>query len=46
MAIIGYKGRKPTAKEKSDQVVKLIAEGKTKAAVAKELEIGVASVYV
>jgi DNA invertase Pin-like site-specific DNA recombinase len=40
-----YKGRKPTAREKADQVVKLIAEGKTKAAVAKELGIGVASVY-
>jgi DNA invertase Pin-like site-specific DNA recombinase len=40
-----YKGRKPTAREKADQVVKLIAEGKTKTAVAKELGIGVASVY-
>jgi len=40
-----YKGRKPTAREKADQVVKLITEGKTKAAVAKELGIGVASVY-
>jgi DNA invertase Pin-like site-specific DNA recombinase len=40
-----YKGRKPTAREKAEQVVKLIAEGKTKAAVAKELGIGVASVY-
>jgi DNA invertase Pin-like site-specific DNA recombinase len=40
-----YKGRKPTAREKADQVVKLIAEGKTKAAVAKELGIGIASVY-
>jgi DNA invertase Pin-like site-specific DNA recombinase len=40
-----YKGRKPTAREKASQVVKLIAEGKTKDAVAKELGIGVASVY-
>jgi DNA invertase Pin-like site-specific DNA recombinase len=40
-----YKGRKPTAREKAGQVVKLIAEGKTKDAVAKELGIGVASVY-
>ena len=40
-----YKGRKPTAREKAGQVVKLIAEGRTKDAVAKELGIGVASVY-
>ena len=40
-----YKGRKPTAREKAGQVVKLIAEGRTKDAVAKELRIGVASVY-
>lgn len=40
-----YKGRKPTAREKAGQVIKLIAEGKTRVAVAKELEIGVASVY-
>lgn len=40
-----YKGRKPTAREKAGDVLKLIAEGKTKEAVAKELGIGVASVY-
>lgn len=40
-----YKGRKPTAREKSDEVMRLLDEGKTKEAVAKELGIGVASVY-
>jgi DNA invertase Pin-like site-specific DNA recombinase len=40
-----YKGRKPSAMGKGNQVVKLIAEGKTKAAVAQELGIGIASVY-
>lgn len=40
-----YKGRKPTAKEKSAEVLKLIAAGKTRATVASELSMGVASVY-
>ena len=40
-----YKGRKPTAREKSAQVLELIASGKSRAAVAKELEMGIASVY-
>lgn len=40
-----YKGRKPTARAKSVQVKDLLAQGKTKEAIAKELEIGIASVY-
>lgn len=40
-----YKGRKPTAKAQSKQVMNLLAQGKTKQAVADSLKIGVASVY-
>lgn len=40
-----YKGRKPTAQAKKDQVLALVAKGFTKEAVADELGIGVASVY-
>lgn len=40
-----YKGRKPTAREKAGDVARLLGEGKTKEAVAKELKIGIASVY-
>jgi DNA invertase Pin-like site-specific DNA recombinase len=40
-----YKGRKPTARAKSDEVMDLIASGLTKEAVAKQLSIGLASVY-
>jgi len=40
-----YMGRKPTARDKSQQVVGLIGQGLTKKAVANELGIGVASVY-
>lgn len=40
-----FKGRKPTARAKTDQVMKLVAEGKTKEAIAKELGIGIASVF-
>jgi DNA invertase Pin-like site-specific DNA recombinase len=40
-----YKGRKPTARAKADAVINLAAEGKTRDAIAKELKIGVASVY-
>ena len=40
-----YKGRKPTAKAKSEQVIKLIRNGYTRQAAADELGIGVASVY-
>jgi DNA invertase Pin-like site-specific DNA recombinase len=40
-----YKGRKPTARAKSADVLRLIAEGKTREAVAEELGIGVMSVY-
>ena len=40
-----YKGRKPTAQAKKPEVLALVAGGATKEAVAKQLGIGVASVY-
>lgn len=40
-----YRGRKPTARAKSDQIRKLAAEGLTRDAIAEQLGIGVASVY-
>lgn len=40
-----YKGRKPTAQAQAAKVMDLISQGKTKQAVADELNIGVASVY-
>src|SRR5215211_6672572 len=40
-----YKGRKPTARAKAAQVIKLRAAGKTVSAIARELKIGRASVY-
>lgn len=40
-----YVGRQPTARAKSGDVLRLTANGLTRAAIAKELSIGVASVY-
>lgn len=40
-----YKGAKPTARAKTDSVKALLATGMTKEQVAKDLNIGVASVY-
>jgi len=40
-----YKGRKPTARAKSKEVLDLITQGMTRQSVADELNIGVASVY-
>lgn len=40
-----YTGRQPTAKKHSDRVLALLAEGKTKQAVADEVGISIASVY-
>lgn len=40
-----YKGRKPTARAKADQVMALKADGKGATEIAKALEIGRASVY-
>ena len=40
-----YKGRQPTARAKTGQVIQLIEEESTRGAVAKKLGIGVASVY-
>jgi DNA invertase Pin-like site-specific DNA recombinase len=40
-----YKGRAPTARAKADDIRRLAAEGLTREAIAKQLAIGVASVY-
>lgn len=40
-----YKGRKPTAKAKANQVIELDANGLTREQIAAQLNIGVASVY-
>jgi DNA invertase Pin-like site-specific DNA recombinase len=40
-----YKGRQPTARRKSFQVINLVKEGLTRQAIAEKLDIGVASVY-
>jgi DNA invertase Pin-like site-specific DNA recombinase len=40
-----YKGRKPTARAKAADVHRLAAKGVTREAIAKQLGIGVASVY-
>ncbi|HAT8623601.1 recombinase family protein [Legionella pneumophila serogroup 1] len=40
-----YKGRKPTARSKSDEVMELVSQGFTRTAIAKKLNIGIASVY-
>ena len=40
-----YKGRKPTAREKTEQVRALAAEGATKAAIAEQLGISERSVF-
>jgi DNA invertase Pin-like site-specific DNA recombinase len=40
-----YKGRRPTARAKADDIHRLAAEGATREMIAKRLNIGVASVY-
>jgi DNA invertase Pin-like site-specific DNA recombinase len=40
-----YKGRKPTARAQAEIVLELLGQGKTKQAVADQLQIGIASVY-
>ena len=40
-----YKGRAPTARAKSEEIVKLAGEGMTKEKIAGTLGVGVASVY-
>lgn len=40
-----YKGRKPTARYKTDDVMELINQGFTRTAIAKKLNMGIASVY-
>lgn len=40
-----YRGAKPTAREKTASVLALLAAGQSKEQIAKDLQIGVASVY-
>jgi DNA invertase Pin-like site-specific DNA recombinase len=40
-----YKGRAPTARAKSADILRLASEGVTRDAIAAKLNIGVASVY-
>lgn len=40
-----YRGRKPTARAKRDEVMRLLSEGVSKAGIARKLGIGEASVY-
>ena len=40
-----YKGRKPTARAKADQVAALAAQGVTREEIARQADIGIASVY-
>lgn len=40
-----YKGRQPTARTKSAEILQLIALGKTRQQVAEEVGVGIASVY-
>jgi DNA invertase Pin-like site-specific DNA recombinase len=40
-----YKGRKPTARAQAERVMELLAQGMTREAAAKEVGIGVTSVY-
>ena len=40
-----YKGRKPTARAKSDQILELNRQGLSRERIASQLRIGVASVY-
>lgn len=40
-----YQGRQPTARNKSNDILQLVAEGRRKQEIAEQLGIGVASVY-
>ena len=40
-----YRGRKPTARAQADVIIKLADAGNSKVSIAKELGIGIASVY-
>lgn len=40
-----YKGRKPTARQKTEQIIEMVSQGKHKAEIANELKIGLSSVY-
>ena len=40
-----YKGRKPTARAKSADIIKLAGEGMKREDIASRLNVGVASVY-
>ena len=40
-----YKGRKPTARAKSAEIIRLASEGVTRESIAAQLNVGIASVY-
>ena len=40
-----YRGRQPTARAKSAEIVQMASQGKTREQIAEALQIGVASVY-
>lgn len=40
-----YRGRAPTARSKANEILQLLAQGKTRQAVADEVGVGIASVY-
>ena len=40
-----YKGRKPTARAKRDEILSMVEQGETRQAIADKLGLGVASVY-
>jgi DNA invertase Pin-like site-specific DNA recombinase len=40
-----YKGRAPTARAKSAEIIRLAGEGMTREGIAEKLGVGVASVY-
>lgn len=40
-----YKGRKPTARNKSKEVIDMLAQGISKPEISRQLEIGITSIY-
>ena len=40
-----YKGRRPTAREKTDEVLQLVAQGESKREIARRLQLSERSIY-
>lgn len=40
-----YKGRKPTARVKTDEIIELLEQGLTKPAISRQLGVGITSIY-